>query len=82
MGEKIERMLREADAKVKARKDAEPLRKPRDTHCTGCNEKLTEDYPADESCDECGYMACESCSCHHSRGTVLIVTSIMPSAAG
>ena len=47
-----------------------PPPKPRKTHCTGCNGKFEEDYlEVDGECPDCGYMACESCSCHNSKGS-------------
>ncbi|KAF8830032.1 uncharacterized protein C8R40DRAFT_1063898 [Lentinula edodes] len=46
-----------------------PKSKPRTTHCTGCDLKFTEDDPVDQECPDCGYLTCESCSCHNSRGT-------------
>lgn len=49
-------------------RNAKPRARPRMSHCTGCNVKFSEDYPCDDECPTCGYVACESCICHHSRG--------------
>ncbi|KAH6904517.1 hypothetical protein BKA70DRAFT_1297015 [Coprinopsis sp. MPI-PUGE-AT-0042] len=45
--------------------------KPRDTHCTGCNSKWDEDEGlyCDQTCPDCGYSTCESCSCSNNRGS-------------
>jgi hypothetical protein len=53
-----------------------PPPRPDPARCTGCHDAFRVDdddddegvTPTDE-CPDCGYMACESCSCHHSRGT-------------
>ena len=47
-----------------------PPPKPRTTHCTGCNGKFKEDWlEVDRECPDCGYITCESCTCHNSRGS-------------
>ncbi|KZV86224.1 hypothetical protein EXIGLDRAFT_653423 [Exidia glandulosa HHB12029] len=44
--------------------------KPSKKKCTGCGVKFDEEYYIDEGpCPDCGYVACESCSCHNSRGS-------------
>ncbi|KAJ7281565.1 hypothetical protein C8J57DRAFT_1298033 [Mycena rebaudengoi] len=35
----------------------------------GCNVRFARDYPANDTCPDCGYTACESCVCHNSRGS-------------
>ncbi|KAE9406912.1 hypothetical protein BT96DRAFT_851251 [Gymnopus androsaceus JB14] len=55
--------------KFNDRESQKPKPRPRNTHCTGCNVKFTEDYPSEQDCPHCGYTTCESCACHHSRGT-------------
>ncbi|EJD52357.1 hypothetical protein AURDEDRAFT_158083 [Auricularia subglabra TFB-10046 SS5] len=55
--------------KVNDEHAARPPPTPRETHCTGCNVRYTEDYPADQTCPDCGYTTCESCACHDSRGS-------------
>lgn len=68
----------------KEKAEAASGKKPRRDRCTGCNQKLREvdsdgeEYddedaddqlePPDQVCPDCGYVACESCSCHNSRG--------------
>lgn len=47
---------------------AKPRPRPSPSRCTGCNVKFTEDYPCDDECPTCGYVACESCSCDTSNG--------------
>ncbi|KZV75634.1 hypothetical protein PENSPDRAFT_571079 [Peniophora sp. CONT] len=47
----------------------EAMEKPDKKVCTGCNTRFRRDYPIDQECPDCGYVACEDCSCHHSRGT-------------
>ncbi|KAK7012221.1 hypothetical protein R3P38DRAFT_1585417 [Favolaschia claudopus] len=61
----MNRILREREEK-EAQK---PVEKPPTTHCTGCNVKYSRDDMADDLCPDCGYSACESCVCHHSRGS-------------
>ncbi|KAJ6607482.1 hypothetical protein B0H10DRAFT_2071474 [Mycena sp. CBHHK59/15] len=69
----LNRMLREREEKEEAEAKDKPVVKPRTTHCTGCNVKYVEDgseeYMADDVCEDCGYSACESCVCHTSRGS-------------
>ncbi|KAI0630005.1 hypothetical protein C8Q77DRAFT_1139879 [Trametes polyzona] len=48
---------------------AAPRPRPDRKRCTGCNVKFTSDYPCEDECPDCGYLACESCVCHHSKGT-------------
>lgn len=64
MGEKLNAMI----AKAEKEQENKPLAKPRTSHCTGCDEEFTEDVYVDVECPDCGYLACESCACHHSRG--------------
>ncbi|KAJ7442244.1 hypothetical protein FB451DRAFT_1297496 [Mycena latifolia] len=70
----MNRILRE-----RQEEEAKPVAKPRTTHCTGCNVEYVKDgpdrYPASDVCDDCGYTACESCVCHHSRGSCYCPTS-------
>ncbi|KAF9025141.1 hypothetical protein BDZ89DRAFT_954052 [Hymenopellis radicata] len=62
--------VREINEAQEAR-DAEKLKKkPRKTHCTGCNVRFDpEECDDQEECPDCSYIACESCGCHHSRGS-------------
>ncbi|KAJ6591605.1 hypothetical protein DFH09DRAFT_1137499 [Mycena vulgaris] len=65
----MNRILREHQEK----EDAKPVDEPPTTHCTGCNVEYVEDgseeYMAEDMCDDCGYSACESCVSHTSRGS-------------
>ena len=63
-GSKLQQMLNKFNDEHNAKSRA----RPRTSHCTGCNVKFSEDYPCDDECPTCGYVACESCICHHSRG--------------
>jgi hypothetical protein len=50
-------------------------RRPRPTHCTGCDGKLGKNEligTAMDECPECGYVACESCVCHTTRGEAFV----------
>jgi len=64
--------------RINAEHAAKPVPRPSATKCTGCGIKFAkDDYDededeklyAEEACDDCGYMACESCACSHSRGS-------------
>lgn len=68
-GCKIEHMLYEMQQKQAAEERSKPVKRPRTTHCTGCNVKFSEEYEVDGDCPDCGYMACEGCSCSNSRGS-------------
>jgi hypothetical protein len=48
-----------------------PPPKPDCTRSTGCHGEFNEEegMHAEDECPDCGYLACESCVCHHSRGT-------------
>lgn len=65
MGCKMQEICNEANAAYAAR----PCPRPPTDRCTGCNRRFREedDGPCDE-CPDCGYLACESCASHHSRG--------------
>ncbi|TFK30033.1 hypothetical protein FA15DRAFT_575175, partial [Coprinopsis marcescibilis] len=54
---------------MNAEREAQPPPAPRQTHCTGCNERFSEDNPDDQVCPDCGYATCESCSYSNSRGS-------------
>ncbi|KAJ6561684.1 hypothetical protein B0H19DRAFT_887431, partial [Mycena capillaripes] len=44
--------------------------KPPTTHCTGCKLRFGGRIgEIDQTCPDCGYVSCESCSCHNLRGT-------------
>ncbi|KDR81711.1 hypothetical protein GALMADRAFT_59073 [Galerina marginata CBS 339.88] len=67
---KINRMLYDMEQKHEEEEAKKPVQKPRKTHCTGCNGKFKEDWlEVDQECPDCGYITCESCSCHDSKGT-------------
>ena len=42
--------------------------RPDPKRCTGCSVKFNRDYPCEDECESCGYVACESCACDHSNG--------------
>ncbi|KAI0762020.1 hypothetical protein BD413DRAFT_587163 [Trametes elegans] len=52
-----------------------PRPRPDKARCTGCNVKFSEDCPCEDECPDCGYLACDSCVCHHSRGTCCCANS-------
>ncbi|KAI0683104.1 hypothetical protein C8Q76DRAFT_636937 [Earliella scabrosa] len=64
-GCKIQQMLN----KINDEHNAKPRPRPSPARCTGCNVKFSEDYPCEDECPTCGYVACESCISHHSNGT-------------
>ncbi|KAF8911026.1 hypothetical protein CPB84DRAFT_1763158 [Gymnopilus junonius] len=67
---KINRMLYDMEQKRAEEEKNKPLKKPRKTHCTGCNGKFKEDWlEVDQECPDCAYLTCESCSCDNSKGT-------------
>lgn len=55
-------------ARRKEEEEKKAGKRPDRKVCTGCNVRFRRDYPIDQECPDCGYVACESCSCHHSRG--------------
>ncbi|KAJ7612725.1 hypothetical protein FB45DRAFT_1117295, partial [Roridomyces roridus] len=59
------------DWKTHKKECSPPLPRPPTTHCTGCNQRFggRDEVEVDQLCPDCGYTTCESCSCHHSRGT-------------
>ncbi|KAJ7281562.1 hypothetical protein C8J57DRAFT_1056248 [Mycena rebaudengoi] len=65
----INRILREQEEIEAAEAGKREYPKPRTTRCTGCNVRFTRDYPARDTCPDCGYTACESCVCHDRRGS-------------
>ncbi|KAI0330833.1 hypothetical protein GY45DRAFT_1345711 [Cubamyces sp. BRFM 1775] len=48
---------------------AAPRARPNSKRCTGCNVRFSRDYPCEDECPDCGYVACESCACDSSSGT-------------
>jgi len=68
---KINKLLFEMQQKQEEEENKRgPPPRPRITHCTGCNGKFKEDWlEVDQECPDCGYITCESCSCHNSKGT-------------
>jgi len=40
--------------KINAEMDARPVKRPSQKRCTGCGVKFTEDYEAEDACDDCG----------------------------
>lgn len=60
----MHQVVYEANQKLKN----QPPPTPTPERCTGCNVKFSEDYRCEDKCPDCGYMACESCICHHSKG--------------
>ncbi|KAJ7581358.1 hypothetical protein C8J56DRAFT_793816 [Mycena floridula] len=68
----IQCLLNEYVETAEAEAAKQPVKKPRRTHCTGCNARFDpEDVYVDRECPDCGYMTCESCSCHNSKGQPL-----------
>lgn len=86
MGCQIQLVLNKFNEEQEKKQEAELAsgKKPRQDRCTGCNTKVREidsDGEEDEDeddeleapdqvCPDCGYVACESCSCHNSRGAL------------
>ncbi|KII88509.1 hypothetical protein PLICRDRAFT_110179 [Plicaturopsis crispa FD-325 SS-3] len=68
-GHKMECAMNRRLRELQEEEEAKPQERPRRTHCTGCNVKFDHEYYADDDCPDCGYMACESCVSHHSRGS-------------
>lgn len=65
-GCKINAMLNKLNAEYAAR----PVERPPPTKCTGCGVRFRGEYYVDSGpCPDCGYVTCESCSCHNSRGS-------------
>ena len=54
--------------KFEEEEKAIPKPRPSSKRCTGCNVRFNEDYPCEDECEACGYVACESCISHHSNG--------------
>ncbi|KAJ7155436.1 hypothetical protein C8R43DRAFT_999846 [Mycena crocata] len=75
----MNRILREHQEKAEAEAMTKPVAKPRTTHCTGCNTKYVEDgseeYMAEDMCNECGYSACENCVSDTSSGSCFCASS-------
>jgi rRNA maturation endonuclease Nob1 len=40
--------------RINAEMAAKPVERPRQDKCTGCGVKFSEEYDADDSCDDCG----------------------------
>lgn len=76
-GCQINAMLNKFNAEYAAR----PVEQPPTTECTGCGVAFDEEnYFEDEGpCPDCGYVACESCSCHHSKGACDGFAGLAPS---
>ncbi|KII88521.1 hypothetical protein PLICRDRAFT_627202 [Plicaturopsis crispa FD-325 SS-3] len=58
---------------VAGKKNRDSEGKPATSNCTGCNAKFVASgeyrYVAASTCPDCGYVACESCVCHETKGT-------------
>ena len=71
----INRTLYNAEEEERRRDEENPPPRPPRNVCTGCNVRFDEDYGIEGDCPDCGYVACESCVCHNSKGEFRVVST-------